>query len=359
MFTSKSVEDKRKLILDNNLCFGCLRKGHISKDCRSKATCNICKKHHPTPLHEDRPSSAAVTFSHAMQAEQNTSSLSCCVDSGDGGSTSMIVPVWISSTSTPERETLVYALLDTQSSNTFVDQEVCERMGTISEPIKLKLTTMMGKDSVVQSERVSGLRVRGFSSHGLISLPPAYTRDFIPLERSHIPTPETARRWNHLNEIALEIPMLLDFKVGLLIGYDCSRALAPRQVITGGDDEPYAIRTDLGWSIVGCSPRIAKSTEVTGLCHRVSVKELPILTPTSVIRALESDFKDTSPRERSISQDDIQFTQLMNEKIHQNSEGHLEMPLPCKTRPQLPENKQLALVRLKYVKFMEDVFKGW
>ncbi|KAL1276825.1 hypothetical protein QQF64_036448 [Cirrhinus molitorella] len=371
-FTSKSVEDKRKFILDNNLCFGCLRKGHNSKECRNKATCSICKKHHPTPLHEDHPSSAAVTVPHTMQAEQNSSSLSCCVDSGDGGSTSMIVPVWISSTSTPERETLVYALLGKQSSNTFVDQEVCERMGAISEPVKLKLTTMMGKDSVVQSERVNELRVSGFTSHGLISLPPAYTRDFIPLERSHIPTPETARRWSHLNEIAHEIPMLLNCKVGLLIGYDCSRALAPRQVITGGDEEPYAVRTDLGWSIVGSSPRIAKSTEVTGLCHRVSVKEIPILTPASVIRALESDFRDTSPKERSISQDDIQFTQLLNEKIHQNSEGHLEMPLPFKTRPQLPENKQLALVRLKrlkgrfekdpkfkddYVKFMEGVFK--
>ncbi len=132
-------------------------------------------------------------------------------------------------------------------------------------------------------------------------------------------------------------------KVGLLIGYVCSRALAPRQVITGGDDELYAIRTDLGWIIVVCSPRIAKSTEVTGLCHRVSVKELPILTPTSVIRALESDFKDTSPRERSISQDDIQFTQLMNEKIHQNSEGHLEMPLPFKTRPQLNSPRDSAM----------------
>ncbi len=106
----------------------------------------------------------------------------------------------------------------------------------------------------------------------------------------------------------------------------------------------------MGWSIVACSQRIAKSTEVTGLCHRVSVKELPILTPTSVIRALESDFNDTSPRERSISQDDIQFTQLMNEKIHQNSEGHLKMPLSFKRCPQLPENKQLALVRLKRLK---------
>ncbi|KAI3359202.1 hypothetical protein L3Q82_002719 [Scortum barcoo] len=291
-----------------------------------------------------------TSSSHAMQAEENTSSLSCSVDKGDGGSTSMIVPVWISSTSTPEKETLVYALMDTQSSSTFVDQEVCEKMGAGLEPVKLKLTTMMGKDSIVQSERVSSLRVRGFSSQSFINLPPAYTRDFIPLERSHIPTTETARRWKHLNSIAKEIPELMDCEVGLLIGYDCSRALAPRQVITGGDDEPYAVKTDLGWSIVGSSPQVAKASEVTGLCHRVSVKELPSLTPATVIKALESDFK----------------------AIHQDSDGHLEMPLPFKTRPQLPENKRLALLRLNqlkrkfeknpkfdddYTKFMEGIFK--
>ena len=52
----------------------------------------------------------------------------------------------------------------------------------------------MGKDSIVQSERASGLTVRGYSSLSFINLPPAYTRDFIPLERSHIPVPETGKR---------------------------------------------------------------------------------------------------------------------------------------------------------------------
>ena len=197
---------------------------------------------------------------------------------------------------------------------------------------------------------VSGLRVRGFSSHSFVNLPPAYTRDFIPLERTHIPTPATAKRWKHLNAIAQEIPQLLDCKVGLLIGYDCSRALTPRQVITGGDEEPYAIRTDLGWSIVGSSPKMAKSTEVTGLCHRVSVKELPSLTPAAVLRVLESDFRDTNYGEKTISQDDIQFMQILNQTIQQNSDGHLEMPLPFKARPHLPENKYHALVRLKHLK---------
>ena len=294
---------------------------------RNKSTCGICKKPHPSPLHEDPSGVADTSSSHALQAEANTSSLSCCVGRGDGGSTSMIVPVWISSTTNPEKKTLVYALLDTQSSNTFVDQDVCGKLGVGSEPVKLKLTTMMGKDSIVQSKRVSGLRVRGFSSQSFVNLSPAYTRDFIPLERSHIPTPETAKRWKHLSRIAQEIPELFECEIGLLIGYDCSRALAPRQVITGRDDEPYGIKTDLGWSIVGNSSRVVKSTEVTGLCHRVSVKEIPPLTPATVIRALEADFKDTNVGEKSISQDDIQFMHLLNERILQNADGHLEMPL--------------------------------
>jgi hypothetical protein len=223
-------------------------------------------------------------------------------------------------------------------------------LGASSEPVKLKLNTMMGKDSIIQSARVSSLRVRGLSSKDWINLPPAYTTDFIPLERSHIPTPKTAERWNHLKGMAQEIPELMDCKVGLLIGYDCSRALAPRSVITGRDDEPYAIKTDLGWSIVGNSSRGARSTEVTGLCHRIAVKELPPLTPATVIKALEFDFRDSNHREKSISKDDTHFMQLLNRTVHQNADGHLEMPLPFKTRTQLPENKRLALVRLKHLK---------
>ncbi|KAG7496410.1 hypothetical protein JOB18_018512 [Solea senegalensis] len=348
-FTNKSAEEKKSFILHKNLCFGCLKIGHNSRDCRNKATCTICKKHHPTPLHEYR-STTPDTTAHTVQAEENSSSLWCCVDKGDGGSTSMIVPVWISSVTSPETEKLAYALLDTQSSSTFVDKEVCEKMGVDLEPVKLKLTTIMGKDSIVQSEKVSGLRVRGFTSRSFINLPPAFTRDFIPLERSHIPTPATAKRWKHLNAIAQEMPELLDCEVGLLIGYDCCRALAPRHVITGGDEEPYAVKTDLGWSIVGSSLNMARSTVVTGLCHRVAVKELPALTPAAVISVLESDFKDTNPGEKTVSQHDIQFTQFLNERIQQNTEGHLEMPLPFKTRPLLPGNKQLALIRLRHLK---------
>jgi hypothetical protein len=49
-----SIGDKRSFVRDNNLCFGCLRKDHLNKDCKRQHTCGTCKGKHPTCLHEDR-----------------------------------------------------------------------------------------------------------------------------------------------------------------------------------------------------------------------------------------------------------------------------------------------------------------
>lgn len=65
---------------------------------------------------------------------------------------------------------------------------------------------MMSKSVVVNSEKVSGLLVRGYCSSTLIQLPPAYTKDYIPANGEHIPTCETAKCWSHLSSIVDEIP---------------------------------------------------------------------------------------------------------------------------------------------------------
>lgn len=178
------------------------------------------------------------------------------------------------------------------------------------------------------------------------------------------------QRNGHLAEIVDEIQPLKDCEVGLLIGYNCSRAMAPRRVILGGDEEPYAIQTDLGWSIVGRSSPGHDSLSTSHLCHRITVKELPPATPINVIRILESDFKDGSEGGKTVSQDDITFLKKVEEGIRKNIHGHYEMPLPFKTRPSLPDNKESAMIRLnhlkrklqrdekykeQYVKFMEEV----
>ncbi|KAL3991912.1 RAB6A-GEF complex partner protein 1 [Sarotherodon galilaeus] len=356
-FTAMPLEEKKQFIRDNNMCFACLRFGHISKNCRQRATCNVCRRSQPSPLHEDPPQGDEP---ETPSEEEHAATVSCTVRVGNNDCTSMIVP------------TLVYALLDTQSSNTFIDQDICGKIQASTEPVKLKLTTMTDRCSIVPSQRVDGLRVRGYNSEKYIDLPPTYTQEYITSEKNSIPTRETAKKWPHLLSIANEMPDLLDCPIALLIGYDCARALKPREVIPGNDYGPYAIKTDLGWSILGANKPWKGSMEATVICHRVTVKELPSVTPASVIKALENDLLDTNPKEGSVSQEDIEFLEMLNDNIHYNEEGHLEMPLPFRERPELPNNKQLAMVRLKrlkgimdknpkykedYIKFMNSVFE--
>ncbi|KAG7511271.1 hypothetical protein JOB18_045843 [Solea senegalensis] len=373
-FRGKSLEERRKYIKEKKLCYGCLKPGHGAKDCRYRLVCEVCKKKHPTCLHDFNyvnDKSARNTTQSNMERAATALSLNAETD-GQCDNTSMIVPVWVFSEQHPEIEKLVYALLDTQSDTAFIDQDVSNHLKAKSTPIRLKLTTMLGKDAVVPSERISGLKVRGYNSSETIKLPPAYTKDCIPVNRSHIPTCVTARQWNHLKEIVNEIPPRFECEIGLLIGYNCSKALAPRQVILGGENEPYAVRTVLGWSIVGPTSSHNDCLSMSTVCHRVTVRELPLVTPGDALKVLESDFKDDNKDNKSVSQDDVLFLNALKEGIYKNAEGHYEMPLPFKERPHLPDNRQMAAVRLQslknklskdqrykeqYVKFMSEVIE--
>ena len=282
------------------------------------------------------------------------SSTSCRILRQDVTNSSTIVPVWISTVDKPDNEILIYTLLDTQSDSTFILKDTSDALNVQSEEVKLKLSTMTAKDTIIQSSRISGLQVRGFNSDLRISLPPTYTREFIPADRSHIPTNETAKKWSHLQQISDELPPIQSCEVGLLIGYNCPQALLPREILAGDEDnQPFAQRTDLGWPVVGCvsSQLVQGSRYVNGLSHRITVKEIPALTPNDIVRILESDFVETKYKDKSISQEDIQFLKILDENIHKTESDHYEMPLPFKEKhPDLPNNKALAVSRLNYLK---------
>jgi len=261
-FTERTLDERNTFLKNNRRCYGCLRAGHIVSQCKACHTCTKCGKRHPTVLHND---------SIQQDTSHNVSEVSAAFLNADGGqsSTTNILPVWISTADNPRVEKLVYALLDTQSDSTFIEEKVCEELSASTDPVKLKLSTLLGKDVIVGCKRAKGLRIREYTSAQYTDLPSTYTRDFIPLNREHIPTCETAKNWSHLATIAAELPPLMDCEVPLLVGYNCPAALAPRQVITGDISQPYAVKTDLGWSIVG-SLVADDSGDVTGFCHRVS-----------------------------------------------------------------------------------------
>ena len=53
-FMDKSIPERVKFVQTNKMCFGCLKTGHLSKNCEKRSVCDTCKRKHPTCLHEDR-----------------------------------------------------------------------------------------------------------------------------------------------------------------------------------------------------------------------------------------------------------------------------------------------------------------
>ena len=118
--------------------------------------------------------------------------------------------------------------------------------------------------------------------------------------------------------------------------------MAPRQVILGGDDEPYAVQTDLGWSIVVCLSQSYDSPSSSRLGHKISMKELPPVTPADAIRILESDFKDGSEDIKTVSQDDITFLNKLDEAYRKTNMAITKCLYPSKTDPVCLTTKTLS-----------------
>ncbi|XP_077360981.1 uncharacterized protein LOC144006149 [Festucalex cinctus] len=288
----KAVEERIKFVQLERLCFGCLNSGHISKACTSRSVCDLCGKHHPTCLHQDREKKDQEREESIKQEELNENkgdnhqqseptetqqaTSNRVIQEKGSIRTSAIVPVYVSSTNEPDKEVLLYALLDNQSDTTFILEDAAETLCAKKMPVKLEVSTMTSKTKLVKSQKVLGLQVRGINSDTKIKLPKTYTRDYIPANRFHIPTSTTAKSWPHLKHLAEEMSPELDCEVGLLIGYNCTQALLPRDVVMGNENQPYALRSVLGWSIIGNS-----STDIDydqedeiGVSHRIIVKKV-------------------------------------------------------------------------------------
>ena len=382
-FLKKTVQDRRDYVKKSNLCFCCLQDGHIAKRCTNRSTCQKCDKKHPTCLHQEgerKVDAQPVELPEKSEETKATSYSNNRVNKESSCLTTMIVPVYLSTVDNPEHEILVYTLLDTMSDTTFITSGCAQRLNATSTPACLRLLTITSENVNVPCHRYHQLMVRGYKSTKRIALPTAYSRDSIPIDRRHIPTPMTAKQWPHLQKIQDHLVDEQDCPVGVLIGYDCVAALAPLNIIKGEENEPFAVETELGWSIVGgrqpcLYDRIGNSHCIVeegptkmSYSYHTSVKDI---SSEHLVKLIERDFQDNSQADEYMSQDDKLFMQIMKSGVNQRPDGFYQLPLPFKKGiPNLPDNKKAAMTRAsslrqqllkkpeyreKYTTFMQEI----
>ena len=244
-FKIKSLEFRRQFIRDNRLCFSCLDRGHQVRECRNRKICELCQGRHPTIMHPDDSNQASAPIQ---------SSATTCASNNYAGSTTrkgaMVVPVYVSHWDNPAKQKVVYAMLDTQSDTSFITDETARDLGLTGGEGRPSLSTMTSTDQIVKCRQYDGLQVRGYTQ---IALPGLFSRRAIPVNHEHIPCADMVDDWPHLQALRHQLMPKTNCKVGLLIGYDCPRAILPTDVISDSrnPNSPFGLKTDLGWSIIG------------------------------------------------------------------------------------------------------------
>ena len=101
-----------------------------------------------------------------------------------------------------------------------------------------------------------------------IKLPSAFPKKEIPVDSCEIATARKLKKLDYLERISKELRDNEDINVDLLIGANCLGALEPIQFMPRQSGSSYAIRTALGWCVVG--PIKAQCHNVV-LCNRIAV----------------------------------------------------------------------------------------
>jgi len=201
--------------------------------------------------------------------------------------------------------------------------------------------------------------VLDFRREHAVRLTIIFKRDIIPASRSQIPKASVARKWEHLRPIADELlPYNPSIEISLLISNNCPSIVRLREVLVGGEDDPYGQRSLMGWGIIG---KVCKTggedNSREGTCNKEVVKEThehfdlttkvkEVINPQTIVKVLESDFAECSAKTKPYSAEDRRFLNILENSIVKTPDGHYEMPLPLKSDElSLPFNRELAVKR--------------
>ena len=248
-FEKQALEVRNECVLKAGLCFRCLSAGHRSSECNATVKCAKCgDDRHPTALHKEKPGTTRTEHGEELK----TACTSVCHNPFSGGvSCSKIVLVDVLCENRPQQSHRTYAIIDDQSNASMITPNVANRLGATGPIVKYFLTTGSGGREEKSGRRISGVVLRSLT--GIIAkLPQLVECTNIPEDKREIATPEMARRFSHLKEIADEIPPC-DPKasVEILIGRDAPELLKIRASRNGPKGAPWAQKLDLGWTISG------------------------------------------------------------------------------------------------------------
>ena len=345
----KRLEAAKRL----KLCFNCLgSRNHVAMKCHKQGHCDVpeCNLKHSSLLHDalvgshrknnmaDDSSGVNTSSSQVVEAQ------SCAC--GPVGSSKVALPVVAVTVkgSATQLSVRTAALLDPGSNKSFCSMELLRKLGLTGDPVNLSLSTM--SDSSSPEAREVSLEVSAATKTRKskpVVLPKVYGIETFPSLTDSVACKADMTQWSHLRGLNIH-----EFKdISILIGQDVPQALMPLEVRRGKDDEPYAVRTALGWTVNG---PVSEDTSVAdALCSFICAGEsIEPSLDAQVQQFWKIDTGDAiADSELQLSVNDKKVIDLWEQSVTM-VDGHYQLDIPfVSDPPELPNNRALAERRLQ------------
>ena len=231
-----------------------------------------------------------------------------------------------------------YALLDCGSDVTLCDERLINELSADTTPVSFNIATINQTSSVRHGSQAT-LTVKSLDCSESIKLDKVWSVDHLPVSLGSLPSSDVVRKWPHLSGISF--PQIRSDQVTLLIGSDVPEAFWSLEERRGQKKEPYAIRSLLGWTLIG------PTGEVGNGIQQVNFQQTDVLQQ-QLEMMWKTDFSDSlSDNRSSMSVEDKHALKIMEETVTKK-DGKFMLSLPWRhSSKHLPNNKALALSRLR------------
>ena len=370
-FLQKSYDDRWQLAKEKHLCFRCLAGDHQGRDCRRSSQCQIngCRGNHHRLLHEDLPISsrqmAAVPTQPAVEENSNPqhcaregvdiptarAMTTCNARCSSEAYSLRTIPVWVKARG---KKLKVNAILDDASNESFLNEEVAGFLG-LREPyhtvkvhvLNNSVETFQAMPLTIEIEGVSGQ----FNKKICVKTCPRNVTGGYKVEDWRV----NQGRWPHLSQCDFPSPAK-DGLVDLLIGVDNADLHYSFADVRGRAGEPVARLGPLGWTCIGCPDSREESRSRSHIIRTLLSREAGSGYGVGVCCELDHTLKrfwevencGTEARDHIVCTDEEKAAlQKVSNSVHYD-DGRYRIAVPWKEqRPQLPNNRQVAVSRLQ------------
>ena len=340
-YKAKPIKERKRIVFDQQLCFNCLKSTHSVNECPSDNRCwkSGCGQKHHSLLHED----AELKPTQQMDRQHTE---------GDGSRSNVnqvkvqpfkrvalqILPVKVRGSNATIS---TYAVLDAGSDSTLIRKDLADELQLDGDMHQLELTTV-GSDPTSNEFKCVSFELSSDSHPTPISVDGAWVISNMDIPVFQYSKERASSRWKHLEGI--DLPDLRGDDVKLLIGSDMAHLLLHLDTRMGRQDEPIAVKTQLGWTLFGSiSYKHGKRLHL----NTASISQGDTIHQ-SLERFWEMDSYGTIPSQPDLgcSVDDRQAVEIL-ERTTKKVDGHFETGLLWRDENiVLPNNRCMAVSRL-------------